>query len=99
MVGCLAVFHHLKSNKRDCKTLRTIYGENTQLALTNLGEGVEKTTSLKEQFFTTTNALEKRLQQAHADQFPGDSDWRVCVMSEEEKKIMESCHRGAPGGL
>ena len=49
--------------------MRTIYGEgNTQLALRRkasptLGEGVETTTSLKEGFFITRNALEKRLEQ------------------------------------
>ena len=72
-VGCLALFYHSKWNKRDCKTLRTIYREgNTQLALRRktsptLGEGVETTTSLKEGFFTTRNAPEKRLEQVQTN--------------------------------
>ena len=34
-----------------------------------------------------------------SDQFPGASEWMVCVRSEEEKKrILESCHGGAAGG-
>lgn len=32
-------------------------------------------------------------------QFPGASEWRVCVRSEEDKRrILESCHGGTAGG-
>ena len=43
-------------------------------------EDVETT---KEGFSTTRNALEKR-QEPVQNQFPGASEWRVCVWSEEE---------------
>ena len=38
------------------------YPAGTEKTSQTLGEDVEKTTSLKEQFSTTTNAPEKRLQ-------------------------------------
>ena len=86
MVGCLGVFYHSKWNKRDCKTSRSIYKENTQLALRR--KDVETT---KEGFSTARNALENRLQQAKTNSQA--TEWRVCVRSEEEKKrILKSCH-------
>ena len=52
------------------------YPASTEKTSQTLGEDVEKTTSLKEQFSTTTHAPVKRLQQAQTNSHAADSGVR-----------------------
>ena len=91
VLGCLGVFYHSKWNKRDCKTSRTIrrgeYPAGTVKKDKPNFRRCRKNCKFERGILYYKKCSGKKTATS-SDQFPGASEWRVCVRSEEEKKTI-----------